>query len=144
MELSISLWEALWLLAVSSFTSSTILPGSSEVALVTFLYHFPTEIWIAFFVATIGNTLGSILMLLIGRFFPEKKQKKLSPKTHRFMQRYGALSLLFSSLPIIGDILPIAAGWLRLNMYKCLIVLLIGKAVRYLLIIYLLDFTPII
>lgn len=139
MMISISALEGLWLLALSSFTSSTILPGSSEVALVTFIYHYPDHITLAFWVATIGNTLGSILMFIIGRLFPEKKI--LSPKVERFIQRYGALSLLFSSLPIIGDILPTAAGWLRLNMMRCFLAIFIGKALRYLLMIALLDVT---
>lgn len=135
--ISISALEGLWLLALSSFTSSTILPGSSEVALVTFLIHYPDHLILAFWVATIGNTLGSIVMFMIGRIFPEKKI--LSPKVERFIERYGAWSLLFSSLPIIGDILPTAAGWLRLKVMRCFFAIFVGKAVRYLLIILLLD-----
>lgn len=137
--ISMSAIEGLWLLAVSSFTSSTILPGSSEVALVTFIYYYPNYIVLAFWVATIGNTLGSILMFLIGLLFPKKKN--LSPKVERLMQRYGAWVLLFSSLPIIGDILPTAAGWLRLNIWCSFIAILIGKAIRYLMLILLLDVT---
>ncbi|UNM95101.1 VTT domain-containing protein [Ignatzschineria rhizosphaerae] len=137
--MSISVYEGLWLLLLSSFTSSTILPGSSEAALVAFIYHYPPYMISAFWVATVGNTLGSILMLIIGRIFPEKKI--LSPKVERFIKRYGAWSLLFSSLPIIGDLLPTAAGWLRLNIFYCLITIFIGKAIRYLLVILLLDVT---
>lgn len=139
MTISISALEGLWLLALSSFTSSTILPGSSEVALVTFLVHYPDKLFSAFWVATICNSLGSILMLMVGRIFPQKKI--LSPKMANFIQRYGAFSLLFSSLPIVGDIIPTAAGWLRLNVIHCFIAIFIGKAIRYLFLILLLDLT---
>lgn len=129
--------EGLWLLAFSSFTSATILPGSSEVALVAFLIHYPDHLQLAFWVATIGNALGAVVMLLMGRMFPQKQV--ISPKTTHFIQRYGAWSLLFSSVPIVGDLLPIAAGWWRLKIVPCLIAIVIGKAARYLLMIALLD-----
>ena len=34
-------------------------------------------------------------------------------------------------LPIIGDALPLAAGWLRLNALHCAIILIAGKLLRY-------------
>ena len=34
-------------------------------------------------------------------------------------------------LPIIGDALPLAAGWLRLNALHCAIILITGKLLRY-------------
>jgi membrane protein YqaA with SNARE-associated domain len=46
-------------------------------------------------------------------------------------QRYGILALLFSWLPVIGDGLCLAAGWLKLSFWRSLLAILIGKLLRY-------------
>ena len=38
--------------------------------------------------------------------------------THH-VQRWGAAALLFSWLPLVGDALCVAAGWLRLHWLPC-------------------------
>jgi membrane protein YqaA with SNARE-associated domain len=40
-------------------------------------------------------------------------------------------SLLLAWLPLVGDGLPIAAGWLRLNAWASCLMLLAGKFLRY-------------
>lgn len=130
---SIGVIGGLFLLALSAFSSATILPGSSEVALLGYLHLYPEWIMIAFGVATIFNTLGSIMMYWVGRIIPERKEP--SVKVDRFISRFGIFSLLFSSLPIVGDFIPIAAGWLRLNFWLSAFFILIGKALRYLLLL---------
>ena len=47
------------------------------------------------------------------------------------LNRWGIWPLLFAWLPIIGDALPFAAGWLRLNALHCAIILIAGKLLRY-------------
>jgi len=42
--------------------------------------------------------------------------------------------LLFAWLPFVGDLLCVAAGWLRLNPWQVAIFMLIGKFARYALI----------
>ncbi|MDM1544936.1 DedA family protein [Ignatzschineria indica] len=123
----------LLLLALSAFSSATILPGSSEVALLGYLHLYPEWLTVAFVVATIFNTLGSISMYWVGRIIPERKES--SAKVDRLIARFGLFSLLFSSLPIIGDFIPIAAGWFRLNFWYSSLLILVGKAVRYLLLL---------
>lgn len=123
------LLSALVLLAFSAFTSATILPGSSEVVLAIFIESFPQHIWLAFLVATLTNSLGSMTSLVLGRVIPPKKLPSL--RVQQFIRRYGSLSLLLSWVPIIGDALPLAAGWLRLKFFPCVICLFIGKAARY-------------
>ena len=65
----------------------------------------------------------------MGRLIPSKKRS--SEKTLRLLQRWGTLPLLFAWLPVIGDALPIAAGWLRLNPNTSALMLLTGKILRY-------------
>ena len=34
-------------------------------------------------------------------------------------------------MPVIGDLLPIGAGWLRLNVWLSAVMILLGKSIRY-------------
>lgn len=124
-----SIYTALALLFASGFTSATILPGSSEIALIAFLEKYPSCTLIAWIVASIGNSAGAMLSYFLGRLIPPKKLP--SPRVRRYLTKYGSSILLFSWIPFIGDALPIAAGWLRLPKISCLIYLLIGKTFRY-------------
>lgn len=119
-------------LALSAFTSATLLPGTSEAAFIAFIYHYPSHSIGALLCAGLFNGLGSIVSYGIGRLLPDKKPSK---KVLSYFERYGIALLLFSWLPIIGDALPIAAGWLRLNRIKCSIILIVGKILRYSLIL---------
>lgn len=130
--------EGLFLLGISSYSSATILPGSSEVVLATFLHHYPHYAVLAFIVATFFNTLGSMTMLIVGRIIPNRK--KHNPKVEAFVDKYGTWSLLFAGVPVVGDLLPIAAGWFRLNLWQSFFMILIGKSVRYLLVLGFLEF----
>ena len=82
---------------------------------------------LALSVATVGNTLGSMTSYVIGRLFP----KKVSGRAIEWFERWGVWALLFAWLPVVGDALPVAAGWLRIGWVKSLIFILIGKALRY-------------
>ncbi len=130
-----SLLAALMILAASAFTSATILPGSSEAALATYVEIFPNEIFLGWLIATLANTLGSATSLYLGRMIPQKKQP--SEKIQKLLQKYGSASLVMAWLPIVGDALPVAAGWLRLRILPCLVYLLLGKALRYGVIVWL-------
>lgn len=115
-------------LAVSAFTSSTILPGNSEVVLVAFLYKWPDWLWSALLIATVANTGGSVTSLWLGRVAP---RKELSPRVQGWFSRFGPAVLVLSWVPVIGDALPLAAGWLRLPWFSSLVWLTLGKALRY-------------
>lgn len=120
----------LWGLFVSAFISATIFPGASELMLVAVLREHPTLWWPAVWVATVGNTLGSATSYWIGRFIPNRVQHKAIIWAHR----YGYWALLFAWLPIVGDALCVAAGWLRFNFFGALLMFALGKCVRYVLV----------
>ncbi|MBT6490772.1 MAG: DedA family protein, partial [Deltaproteobacteria bacterium] len=61
------------------------------------------------------------------RYFERENLQKSLDK----IRRYGALSLLFAWLPIVGDPLCLAAGYLKVNWWHCTICMAIGKLVRY-------------
>ena len=118
----------LWVLFSSSFLAATLLPGGSEAVLFGVLKLQPDQRWAAILVATTGNTLGGMSSYLLGRLVPPKKALTGLPA----IQRYGAPALLLAWVPIIGDPLCVAAGWLRLNPWSSAAFMAAGKFARYL------------
>jgi membrane protein YqaA with SNARE-associated domain len=47
------------------------------------------------------------------------------------VRRYGTPALLLAWVPLIGDALCLAAGWLRLNPWQAALFMAIGKFARY-------------
>lgn len=117
----------LWALFTSSFLAATLLPGGSELVLAGVLYEHPQAYWPTLGVATLGNTLGGMSSYLIGRLVPQRTQLK----GVQWVQRYGSCALLAAWVPIIGDPLCVAAGWLRLNPWLSALFMAIGKFARY-------------
>ena len=87
--------------------------------------------WPAPAVATAGNTLGGSSSYLVGRLVP---QSKLGGRALDWARRWGTPVLLLSWVPIIGDALCVAAGWLRLNIWWSVLFMALGKFGRYYLI----------
>ena len=119
---------SLWALFASAFVSATILPGNSEIVLVAVLAKFPKLFWETIVVATLGNTLGGMTSYTIGRIVP----KRTEMKALAWLRQYGEGVLLLSWVPVIGDALCVAAGWLRINPWLALLMLALGKCARYL------------
>jgi membrane protein YqaA with SNARE-associated domain len=116
-------------LFLSAFVSATVLPGNSELVLIAFLTAFPDRAVAAIAVATVGNTLGGLTTYGIGRLLPQRKappQRALA-----WVRRYGAWALLLSWLPLAGDALCAAAGWLRIPLWAAALAMAAGKLARY-------------
>lgn len=123
-------------LFVSAFISSTIAPGGSEAVLAYMVAagHYQVEVLLV--VATLGNTLGALttwgLGVLAARKFPAatllsaNKQKALE-----LVRKKGIWTLLFTWLPVIGDALCFAGGWLKLPFFQACLLILLGKLSRY-------------
>lgn len=135
--IGVVLYSELITLFFSGFISSTLLPGGSELLLIYYLKNNPENVWSYFIAVTAGNSLGAMLTYFMGYYFywgRDKAQAK-HQKAMRFCKRYGVYSLLLSWLPIVGDLLPLAAGWLKLSILKSTLFITSGKALRYILII---------
>jgi membrane protein YqaA with SNARE-associated domain len=117
----------LWALFASSFLAATLLPGGSEAVLFGVLTQHPAQVWPALGVATLGNTLGGMSSYLIGRIIPPKKDLPGLPA----VRKYGSPALLLSWVPVIGDPLCVAAGWLRLDPWLAALFIALGKLARY-------------
>ena len=131
---------SLWGLFSSAFLSATLLPGSSELLLAYLVANSSLSLSLLLFTATAGNTLGGFTTYWLGRFlawrFPNKQLREEHQTAVSRMQRWGSLSLLLSWVPIIGDPLCVAAGYLKLNPLLAVILLAIGKAARYMFVIW--------
>ena len=120
--------EALLGLFAASFAAATLFPLPSEAALFAYLQHYPDNVALAVAVATVGNTAGGMTSYLIGRFIPSKK---LDSRAIRHVRRYGAPVTLLAWLPIVGDALCVAAGWLRIHWAAALGFMAAGRLLRY-------------
>ncbi|MFT5235083.1 MAG: membrane protein YqaA with SNARE-associated domain [Shewanella sp.] len=130
---------ALWLMFSASFLAATLLPGGSEVLLVALLNE-SSDAWLSLvIVATVGNTLGAMTSFYLGglgRFArsPEEVAKGKYRHAMVLIQKYGYWALLLSWTPLIGDILCLLAGWMKLPLLRSTLMILIGKCVRYFLV----------
>jgi membrane protein YqaA with SNARE-associated domain len=115
-------------LFVASFLAATLLPGGSEVALLALLELYPDQMLPALAVATVGNTAGGMTSYLVGRLLPENAEPV---RGLLWVRKHGAPALLLSWLPILGDALCVAAGWLRLDPWRSAAFMGAGKLARY-------------
>ena len=117
-------------LFLASFLASTVLPGGSEALLWAFLQQHPGDLWPALALATVGNTAGGMTSWWCGRYLPRWKRLETVPHKDK-LERWGSPALLLSWLPLVGDALCVAAGWLRLHWVPCCLFMAVGKLVRY-------------
>ena len=127
--------SSLLALFTSSFLAATLLPGGSEAVLFGVLKAYPQLYWTALAVASVGNTLGGMSSYAIGRFLPDEKALMQKSKGNMrglvWVRKHGSPILLLSWVPLIGDLLCVAAGWLRLNWISTLAFMAAGKFLRY-------------
>ena len=142
---SVSAWLRDWMsvewglagLFLSAVLSATLLPGSSEVVLVALIAAHPEQAWPGFLVALSGNLLGCLITFGMGwgaRQGYERLQRVQSgvgaAQVAR-LRRWGPPALVLSVLPLVGDALVLAAGWLRLDLVRSMAWIALGKGLRY-------------
>ena len=131
MDFALSAEAGLLGLFTASFLSATLLPGGSELVLFALLKLHPEQTVAALVLATVGNTLGGMLTYGMARWLPQH----IEPQKSALARLWGAPVLLLAWAPVIGDLLCVAAGWLRLSWLPCLLWMGLGKAARYVLIV---------
>ncbi len=130
---------SVWGLFFSSFIASTIFPGGSEAVLAYLVAEGSNPATQLVAVASFGNTLGALTTWFLGyltakkyplqQLLPGKKQQAIAS-----VRRWGRWALLFSWLPVVGDGLCFAGGWLRLPLWTSTLAILLGKTARYVMI----------
>ena len=134
-------------LFVCAVLAATLLPLGSEPVLLALLAFYPELLWPSLLVATVGNTLGGAIGWWMGYGAERWMAKRLNQdrvtvhmRALNWLGRIGPPACLGAWLPIIGDPLCVVAGYLRLPFWPCLAYMAIGKGLRYLLLIYGLQF----
>lgn len=132
-------------LFVASFLAATFFPLSSEAILAGLFYsdYDVVSIWL---VAVLGNSLGSYFTFYIGWLAKIEWAEKYLKISHASIEKYKSIINKYSSLigflcwvPIVGDPLAFALGFMRVPWKKCFVFICLGKAFRYLVAIYLLS-----
>jgi membrane protein YqaA with SNARE-associated domain len=125
-------------LFASAFLAATVLPVSSEVVLLGLLAAGRGDPALLLAVATIGNTLGSVVNWILGRGIDTLRSRRWFPVTPRqyeqagrMFRRYGAWTLLFAWLPVVGDAFTVVAGAARVPLGLFVVLVGLGKAARY-------------
>lgn len=129
-----------WGMFASAFLAGSILPFSSELVLVGLLAAGADPVELLLY-ATAGNTLGSLLNYGIGMLGREEWISRWTgvradrlERGKRWIRRYGAWAGLLSWLPVAGEVIVVAMGYLRVNFIWTLTAITLGKFVRYWLI----------
>lgn len=124
-------------LFATAFVSATLWPLGSEVVYLGLLHQSPERLGIYWSAATLGNTLGAVLMLVLARAVSQRltpdSGHRLQPnaRAHALLERAGTPLLVLAWLPVVGDLLPVAAGWLRLHRGWCVFWIALGKGARF-------------
>jgi len=132
---------SLWGLFVSAFVSATLFPGGSEVVLAALGHGHQHSPGTLLGVATLGNTLGGMSTWLLGwllatRYPLDQPRRASQQRAIAHLKNWGNPLLLLSWLPIVGDPLCFAAGWLRMNAVLSALFIGAGKAARYAVILF--------
>ena len=117
-------------LFVLSFAAATLVPLPSEASLFAYIHVHPDRAALAVAIATLGNTAGGMTTYGLGRLLPFGSPK-LDLRSLQYVKRYGPAATLLAWLPVIGDGLSVAAGWLRMNALAVLAFMAIGRLARY-------------
>ncbi|MEQ8482997.1 MAG: YqaA family protein [Pseudomonadales bacterium] len=120
-----------------AFLAATLLPAYSEVMLVGLLAAGYDPVWLWVWAST-GNTLGSVVNWLLGRYLLHFQSRRWFPfkastlgPAQRWFQRYGVWSLLLAWAPVGGDALTFIAGMMRVRFLPFVVLTGIGKGARY-------------
>jgi membrane protein YqaA with SNARE-associated domain len=126
----------------ASFLAATVVPFSSEVVFSALVFG-GLDAWTCVLVATLGNWMGGMTCYYLGllgkmewieKYLGVKKEKidKFTDKIHR----HGDWIAFFSFLPGVGDIIAVASGFFRCNVWIVTVSMLAGKFARYIVWMY--------
>lgn len=132
-------------MGVAAFVAGSVFPFSSETLLAG-LQLAGLQPWPLFASATIGNVLGSMFNYWVGSLgkvewiekYLHVKREKVE-KTQQWLQGRGAWMGFFCFLPVLGSALSVTLGYMRANVGFSFISILFGKAIRYGILIMILN-----
>lgn len=128
-------------LFIVSILGATLIPLSTEI----FVLGMPSlgyNVWMVMIVATLGGYVGSLINYYVGEkggdFVFSRYITIKEPTWNKavgYYEKYGVIALFFSWLPIIGDPLLVVAGTFHYDLRKFSFWVILGKFVRYLVLL---------
>ncbi len=128
---------------LSALLAGSVLPFSSEVVLAALVLAglHPAG---ALLSAALGNTVGGMTCYYLGRLgrteWIEKYLRVEPAKVERlqqFLRGKGAWMAFFAFLPVVGEAIAVALGFLRSNVPLTVLAMGLGKLARYAAILWL-------
>ena len=132
-------------LFISALLAGSIIPFSSELVMIALVKVGLSPV-LCVIAATLGNTVGGMTCYYMGRlgkvdwiekYFKVKKEKV--EKMQQFLQGKGALMTFFAFLPFVGEVIAIALGFMRSNIWLTTTSMFTGKLIRYVLMLLVLQ-----
>lgn len=125
-------------MAAVAFISATLMPLGSEVLFMYYLNDPLLSTYLLFLVASIFNTLGSVVNFGLGKYCRKFENRpwfyarldKLD-YAEKCFQKYGCWSLLLCWLPVVGDGISLVAGIFKTPLKIFVPLVFIGKGARY-------------
>ena len=128
---------------LSAVLAGSVVPFSSEAVLAALvLPSTGLNPVICLIAASVGNVLGSLTCYGMGRlgrmdwlekYFHMKREKV--ERMQAYLNGRSAFMAFFAFLPIIGSVIAVALGFLRSNIWVVSASMLLGKVLRYVLVI---------
>lgn len=126
---------------ISALLAGSVFPLSSEIVLAGLVAAgvAPLEL---LFSASVGNTLGSCVNYWIGSLGRDEwieRWTKIKPERlergKRYVRRFGFWIGLVAWIPVLGELVTVALGYLRTNFPLTVVTIFFGKFFRYWVII---------
>ncbi len=129
-------------LFLSAFLAGSLIPFSSEIVLLT-LVKLGLNPMACLVLATLGNTLGGMTCYGMGwagrtdwiERYLHVKQDKVD-RMQLFLQGKGAMMAFFAFLPFVGGVLAVALGFMRSNITVTTLSMMLGKLLRYIVLLW--------
>ena len=121
----------------AAFMAGSFFPFSSEVVMLGLLAAgaSPSDLLLW---GTAGNTLGSLFNYGVGSLGREewitrftKVQPEKLERGKRCVRSYGAWAGLLAWLPLLGSVITVAMGFLRVKLVYAITAVAVGKYLRY-------------
>jgi membrane protein YqaA with SNARE-associated domain len=132
---ALATYLSLFLVALGA---ASLLPMQSEPVLIALLLASEQPVWALVLVASLGNTLGSVINYALGRMLERFRHRRWFPASEAALDRaqgwyarWGRWSLLLSWAPIIGDPLTVIAGVMREPLWRFVVLVAMAKTGRY-------------
>lgn len=128
-------------LFIAAMLAGSVVPFSSEVVLLG-LVKLGLDPTLCLLSASLGNTAGGMTCYYMGRLgktnwiekYFKVKQAKIE-KMQRFLSGKGALMAFFAFLPVVGEVISIALGYMRSNVWLTTASMFAGKLIRYIILL---------